>query len=229
VNEPSPARSATSRDAAGTAVSTPADAWRTLLEGNARFADGRPRESDHHPSRRAELADQQRPFALVFGCGDSRVAAEIVFDQGLGHLFVVRTAGHVVDTGVLGSVEFGVDRLGIPLVVVLGHDSCGAVSATIEAVATGVLPAGFVRDIVERVTPSVLTAQRQGRTTPDEVGAEHVRQTVRLLVDRSAVLAGAVRAGRCAVVGLVYRLVEGRVSVVETVGDLPDGGPTPAA
>lgn len=229
MNEPSPARSATSRDAAGAAVSTPADAWRTLLEGNARFADGRPRESDHHPSRRAELADQQRPFALVFGCGDSRVAAEIVFDQGLGHLFVVRTAGHVVDTGVLGSVEFGVDRLGIPLVVVLGHDSCGAVSATIEAVATGVLPAGFVRDIVERVTPSVLAAQRQGHTSPDEVEAEHVRQTVRLLVDRSAVLADAVRAGRCAVVGLVYRLVEGRVSVVETLGDLPDGGPTSGA
>jgi len=221
VSEPTTNASPT-HDAAGGAVVTPADAWRTLLAGNARFADGRLHQPALDRARRAELANQQRPFALVFGCGDSRVAAEFVFDQGLGHLFVVRTAGHVVDSGVLGSVEFGVDLLGIPLVVVLGHDSCGAVAATMEAVATGRLPAGFVRDIVERVAPSVLAAQRQGRASADEAGAEHVRQTVRLLVDRSATLAAAVRAGRCAVVGLVYRLVEGRVSVVETLGDLPD-------
>ena len=79
-------------------------------------------------ARRAELAAASTRFALVFGCGDSRVSAEIVFDQGLGRLFVVRTAGHVVDSGVLGSVEFGVGHLSIPLVVVLGHDSCGAVA-----------------------------------------------------------------------------------------------------
>jgi carbonic anhydrase len=214
------------RDAAGTTVVTPADAWRVLLEGNARFVEGTPHPPDLDRARRAELAHGQRPFALVFGCGDSRVAAEIVFDQGLGHLFVVRTAGHVVDTGVLGSVEFGVHQLAIPLVVVLGHDSCGAVGATVQAVSSGELPTGFVRDIVERVTPSLLAAQRLGRTSPDEVGAEHVRQTVRLLVDRSSVLAEAVQAGRCAVVGLVYRLVEGRVSVVETVGALPTPEPT---
>jgi carbonic anhydrase len=210
------------RDAAGGAVTTPVEAWRALLEGNDRFAAGQPHGADLDRARRAELADGQRPFALVFGCGDSRVAAELVFDQGLGHLFVVRTAGHVVDSGVLGSVEFGVAHLGIPLVVVLGHDSCGAVRATVDAVGSGELPAGFVRDIVERVLPSVLAAQRQGRTSPDEVEAEHVRQTVRLLVARSAALADAVEAGRCAVVGLVYRLVEGRVSVVEAVGALPD-------
>jgi carbonic anhydrase len=216
---------APAHDAAGAAVTSPAEAWRTLLAGNARFADGRLHQPALDRARRAELADQQRPFALVFGCGDSRVAAEFVFDQGLGHLFVVRTAGHVVDSGVLGSVEFGVEILGIPLVVVLGHDSCGAVAATMEAVATGRLPAGFVRDIVERVAPSVLAAQRQGRASADEAGAEHVRQTVQLLVDRSAVLAAAVREGRCAVVGLVYRLVEGRVSVVEILGDLPEDVP----
>jgi len=223
VNEPT-TNASDARDAAGAAVVTPADAWRTLLAGNARFADGHLHEQHLDRARRAELAGQQRPFALVFGCGDSRVAAEFVFDQGLGHLFVVRTAGHVVDSGVLGSVEFGVDILGIPLVVVLGHDSCGAVAATVAAVETGQLPAGFVRDIVERVTPSVLAAQRQGRTSADEAGAEHVRQTVRLLVDRSAALAAAVGEGRCAVVGLVYRLVEGRVNVVETRGDLPEVG-----
>jgi carbonic anhydrase len=216
------AEGSSSHEAPGGAVTTPAEAWRALLEGNDRFVSGRPHGPDLDRERRAQLAEGQRPFALVFGCGDSRVAAELIFDQGLGHLFVVRTAGHVVDTGVLGSIEFGVDVLGIPLVVVLGHDSCGAVGATISAVETGELPAGFVRDIVERVTPSVLAAHRQGHTAPDEVGAEHVRQTVRLLVDRSGALGEAVQQGRCAVVGLVYRLVEGRVSVVETIGVLPE-------
>lgn len=199
---------------------TPAEAWAELSAGNARFADGRSTNSDQDVARRAEVAKVQKPFALVFGCGDSRVAAEIVFDQGLGRLFVVRTAGHVVDSGVLGSVEFGVDILSIPLVVVLGHDSCGAVAASLESVQTGVLPNGFVRDIVERVMPSVLAAQRAGRSKPEDVGAEHVRQTVRLLVDRSAVLAEAVDRRECAVVGLVYALDEGRVRVVDVVGDL---------
>lgn len=199
---------------------TPAQAWRALQAGNERFAQGRSANADKDLARRAELANSQHPFALVFGCGDSRVSAEIVFDQGLGRLFVVRTAGHVVDSGVLGSVEFGVGHLSIPLVVVLGHDSCGAVQATLDSVSSGVLPPGFVRDIVERVTPSVLAAQRAGHTTTEEVEAEHVRQTVRLLVDRSALLSGAVARGELAVLGLVYALDDGRVSVVEVLGDV---------
>jgi carbonic anhydrase len=199
---------------------TPEQAWQQLSAGNARFAEGRSTNSDQDVARRAEVANEQKPFALVFGCGDSRVAAEIVFDQGLGRLFVVRTAGHVVESGVLGSIEFGVEYLDIPLVVVLGHDSCGAVGASMESVETGVLPNGFIRDIVERVTPSVLASQRAGRTSPEDVEAEHVRQTVRLLVDRSAVLAEAVDRRECAVLGLVYALDEGRVRFVDVVGDL---------
>ena len=199
---------------------TPAQAWAELLAGNDRFASGNATNADQGADRRATVAQSQHPFALVFGCGDSRVSAEIVFDQGLGRLFVVRTAGHVVDSGVLGSVEFGVGPLAIPLVVVLGHDSCGAVKATVDAVESGVLPAGFVRDIVERVTPSVLAAQRAGRTSPEDIEAEHVRQTVRLLVDRSALLAEAVAKGALAVVGLVYALDDGRVSVVEVLGEV---------
>jgi carbonic anhydrase len=207
-------------------IKTPAQAWQELSAGNARFVRGTSTNTDQDVARRAAIAGSQRPFALLFGCADSRVAAEIVFDQGLGHLFVVRTAGHVVDSGVLGSIEFGVKHLGIPLVIVLGHDSCGAVRATIDAVAAGVLPGGFVRDIVERVTPSVLAAQRAGRTSPDEAETEHVRQTVRLLTDRSSALTKAVQDGACAVLGLTYALVEGRVRMVEVVGDvgrLPDG------
>lgn len=206
------------------ATLTPRQAFEELLAGNQRFAEDRPEKTDQDRGRRAELAHGQHPFALVFGCGDSRVAAELVFDQGLGRLFVVRTAGHVVGSGVLGSVEFGVSLLNIPLVVVLGHDSCGAVTAGVDALRTGDMPGGFLRDIVERVAPSILVAQRAGDASVPAVLKEHVHQTVHLLAERSPVLTEAIAAGRCAVVGLVYSLDEGRVRLVEALGDVGDMG-----
>jgi carbonic anhydrase len=194
---------------------------RALEQGNARFVHGNVEHPSQDASRRAELAERgQRPTALVFGCSDSRLAAEIIFDQGLGDMFVVRTAGHVLDAAVLGSLEFGVAVLNIPLVVVLGHESCGAVTAAVEAESSGEVPGGYLRDVVERVMPSVLTGRRGGAQTVDELVAEHVRHTCRLLVDRSAVLADAVDGGRCAVVGMTYRLADGRVRLADGVGDL---------
>jgi carbonic anhydrase len=208
---------------------SPGDAWRALEDGNARFVRGLSSSPDTGPVRRGELAREQRPFALVFGCSDSRVPAEIVFDQGLGELFVVRTAGHVTDNGVLGSVEFGVSVLGVPLVVVLGHERCGAVAATMEALREGTVPGGYVRDIVERVTPSVVTARKAGVSTAEGVQVEHVRQTVRLLAERSAVVADAISTGRCAVVGATYELTTGRARLVDSPGEMtvlaPDGTP----
>ncbi|MFP5347676.1 MAG: carbonic anhydrase, partial [Actinomycetes bacterium] len=156
------------------------------------------------------------------------VAAEIIFDQGLGDLFVVRTAGHVVGPGVLGTLEFGSALLDIPLIVVLGHDSCGAVAATLDAMVTGEMPGGFLRDLVERVTPSLLAVQRTGEATPEKVLVEHVKQTGQLLVERSQIVREAVSEGRCAVVGLVYALTDGRVSVVNVIGDLDTAAPSPA-
>jgi carbonic anhydrase len=199
---------------------TPTDAWRALEEGNARFVHGDVAHPDQDSARRAQLADGQKPYSLIFGCSDSRVAAEIIFDQGLGDMFVVRTAGHVVDSGVLGSIEFGVAVLGIPLVVVLGHDSCGAVTATLEALEDGAMPGGYIRDVVERVMPSVLTGRRTGAQTVDDLVAEHVRHTGRLLAERSVVLADAVESGRCAVVGVSYALADGRARLVDGVGNL---------
>jgi carbonic anhydrase len=203
--------------------STPAAAWSELLAGNERFVTGAHVHPNQDAATRGELARGQRPFALIFGCADSRVAAEIIFDQGLGDLFIVRTAGHVVDSGVLGSIEYGVELLGIPLVGILGHDSCGAVSATVEALDNGPMPGGYLRDLVERVTPSVLAARQAGRVGTDEIEAEHVRQTGLLLVDRSRALANAVNQGRTAIVGLVYDLADGRARVVGASGDI---GPT---
>ncbi|MFC0860937.1 carbonic anhydrase [Sphaerimonospora cavernae] len=197
---------------------TPTEAFELLLAGNQRFVTGAPQHPNQNATRRAEIAPRQRPFAVLFGCSDSRLAAEIIFDRGLGDLFVVRTAGHVMGMEVLGSIEYGVDLLDCPLVVVLGHDSCGAVSAARAALEDGMVPAGYVRDVVERVTPSVLAARAAGRVKADEILAEHIRHTVDLLLDRSRVLAERVDAGQVAVVGLCYRLADGSAQVVAARG-----------
>ncbi|GHF54120.1 MULTISPECIES: carbonic anhydrase [Streptomyces] len=197
---------------------TPREAFDLLLAGNRRFVEGTPEHPNQDAARRAETAPVQRPFAVLFGCSDSRLAAEIIFDRGLGDLFVVRTAGHVIGAEVLGSIEYGVDLLDCPLVVVLGHDSCGAVAAACAVLEDGVAPAGYVRDVVERVTPSVLAARAAGRVEPDEILAEHVRHTVDRLLERSRVLADRVADGRAAVVGLCYRLDDGSARLVAAHG-----------
>ncbi|MEV4438725.1 carbonic anhydrase [Streptomyces sp. NPDC049577] len=197
---------------------TPSDAFELLLAGNRRFVAGTPEHPNQDATRRAEIAPGQQPFAVLFGCSDSRLAAEIIFDRGLGDLFVVRTAGHVLGPEVLGSIEYGVDILDCPLVVVLGHDSCGAVGAACAALEDGVPATGYVRDVVERVTPSVLAARAAGRVKPDEIVAEHVGHTVDLLLDRSRALAEKVAAGRAAVVGLSYRLADGTAQLVAARG-----------
>src|SRR3979411_2601849 len=135
---------------------SPVTAWKALKEGNERFVAGEPQHPSQSIEDRARLAASQQPSTVVFGCADSRVAAEIIFDQGLGDMFVVRTAGHVIDSAVLGSIEYAVTVLNVPLIVVRAHDSCGAVKATMAALDEGVVPGGYVRDVVERVTPSIL-------------------------------------------------------------------------
>ncbi|RZU53671.1 carbonic anhydrase [Krasilnikovia cinnamomea] len=197
---------------------TPREAFELLLAGNRRFVAGTPEHPNQDAARRAEIAPGQRPFAVLFGCSDSRLAAEIIFDRGLGDLFVVRTAGHVTGAEVIGTIEYGVDVLDCPLVVVLGHDSCGAVNAACAALEDGMAPAGYVRDVIERVTPSLLAARAAGRVEADEILAEHIRHTVDLLLDRSRVLAERVGAGRAAVVGLSYRLADGSAEMIAARG-----------
>ncbi|MEV7794141.1 carbonic anhydrase [Streptomyces sp. NPDC087512] len=201
---------------------TPREALDRLLAGNRRFTGGTPRHPNQDAGRRADTAYAQHPFAVLLGCSDSRLAAEIIFDQGLGDLFVVRTAGHAVGPEVLGSIEYGTKVLGSPLVVVLGHDTCGAIAATRGAVENGTIARGYVRDVIERVTPSVLAAQAAGVSENDGFIDTHVRHTVDLVLDRSRELADQVASGRTAVVGLSYRLAEGSVRPVVARGvDLP--------
>ncbi|MCI2418216.1 carbonic anhydrase [Saccharopolyspora sp. K220] len=204
--------------------SSPAHAFEMLLEGNRRFVESARLHPNQDADYRASLAPGQRPFAVLFGCSDSRLAAEIIFDQGLGDLFVVRTAGHVAGPEVLGSIEYGIGVLGTPLVVVLGHDSCGAVTAARQACIEGTAPPGYVRDIVERVTPSVLAARAAGTTEVDEIVDVHIQRTIDLMMERSTLLATEVAAGRCAVAGLSYRLAGGTVRLVGSHGPLrPEG------
>ncbi|KNH13891.1 carbonic anhydrase [Arthrobacter sp. ZBG10] len=199
---------------------TPALAWRRLREGNERFVNAETSHPNQDASRRSSLVENQHPFAVIFGCSDSRLAAEIIFDVGLGDVFVVRTAGQVIDDAVLGSLEYSIGVLGVPLIVVLGHDNCGAVSATKAAVETGQMPAGFIRDLVERITPSVLTSLRNDQTEVNDMVVEHVKQTAQRLADSSRVISDAIESGRAAVVGLSYSLAEGRADVVSGIGDL---------
>jgi carbonic anhydrase len=200
--------------------SSPVTAWKALKEGNERFVAGKPEHPSQGIEHRASLAGEQRPTAVVFGCADSRVAAEIIFDQGLGDMFVVRTAGHVIDSAVLGSVEYAVTILNVPLIVVLGHDSCGAVKATLSALDDGQVPAGFVRDVVERVTPSILLGRRDGLTRVDEFEARHVTETAAQLMARSSAISDRIAEGGLAIVGVTYHLADGKVTLRKHIGDI---------
>lgn len=203
--------------------SNPVAAWKALKEGNERFVAGKPEHPSQSIEHRATLAEEQKPTAVVFGCADSRVAAEIIFDQGLGDMFVVRTAGHVIDSAVLGSIEYAVTVLDVPLIVVLGHDSCGAVKATLAALDGGAVPGGYVRDVVERVTPSILLGRRDGLTRVDEFEARHVTETGAQLFNRSTAIASRIDGGALAIVGLTYQLADGRAVLRDHLGDIGEG------
>src|SRR5690606_42094357 len=179
-----------------THAASPAEALRLLWEGNRRFTTGRRLPPHQDADDRTPVAKAQRPAAVIFGCSDSRLPAEIIFDQGLGDLFVVRTAGHVVGGEVLGSIEYAVAVLDTPLVAVLGHDSCGAVAAALAAVRQGTAPDGFIREVVERVMLSALAVREQALADPGAAVAEHIRYTTDLLVRRSALIAERVADGR---------------------------------
>ncbi|GAB3057252.1 carbonic anhydrase [Sediminivirga luteola] len=199
---------------------TPAEAWARLEEGNRRFVAGEPRHPNQDAATRQSLQHAQVPFATLFGCSDSRVAAELIFDVGLGDMFVVRTAGQVTDSATLGSLEYGATVLGTPLLVVLGHDRCGAITAAAEAYETGESPPGFIADVVARLTPAVSQARRRGITEVNGIVEQNVRQAVHQLPERSTAIRQAVNAGRLVIAGVTYHLDVGRANLVASMGDL---------
>lgn len=201
---------------------TPAQVWNEMVRGNERFVAGEP----HHPrqdvERREELAHSQAPHAALFGCSDSRLAAEIIFDKGLGDLFVVRNAGQVISDSVIGSLEYAVAVLEVPLILVLGHDECGAVAAAIESTKPDATP--LPPHIAELIAPIVPAVKRApvGELGIDasEVGREHLRDTVAELLQRSELISDAIAAGTLAVVGANYKLLEGTAVPDVIVGDV---------
>ncbi len=204
---------------------TPAAAWQSMLDGNANFVGGTPRHPNQDGAHRTEVAVRQTPIAALFGCADSRLAAEIIFDKGLGDLFVVRNAGQVISDSAIGSIEYAVELLGVPLVVILAHDECGAVSAAIEGAAIDAkpLPVHIWRLIAPIVPAARQVLAETGGTSitdidPELVGREHLRQTVAALLHSSELISDAVAAGRLGIVGANYRLGEGGVDPVITVG-----------
>jgi len=199
---------------AATAGSGPGStgAWARLLDANARWAQGRSSAGESRaPVRRAALVRSQAPVAAVLGCSDSRVPVELVLDQGLGDLFVVRTAGHVLDTSVVGSLEYAVGQLGVGLLVVLGHEGCGALAAAGAVLEGAPLPDGALGEVVEALRPAVEEARRRGARTPLEVSRHHARSTAQLL-QRSAVLGSAAERGALEVVAASYSLLTGLVT-----------------
>lgn len=190
--------------------------WKRLQDGNRRWLEDRSTAGDNRGAlRRAETSLGQNPFAVVLGCSDSRLPAEILFDQGLGDLFVVRTAGQVLDNAVLGSIEYAVEALDVRLIVVLGHDGCGAVAAATGIVDGSPVPPGHIRDIAGHVAPNVLRARLDGARTTDEIGGQHTLYTAGLLRERSAIVDAAARRRKLSVVPAQYNLSSGTVTRVE--------------
>lgn len=201
------------------------EALQRLQAGNRRFVAGERQADALGPARRNEVVGDQRPFAIVLGCSDSRVPAEIVFDQGLGDLFVIRVAGNVVAPSQIGSVEFAAEWFGTRLVVVLGHSRCGAVVATLESLSRGERhPSRNLRSIVDRVRPAVeplLDSAAVG--DPDALVQRAVRANVRASANQlrhgSEVLENLIAQGQLLIVGADYSLDTGRVDFFDGLPD----------
>ena len=204
------------------------EALNRLREGNLRFmSDARASEAFLSPNRRAELAKSQEPFAIILGCSDSRVPAEIVFDQGLGDLFVIRVAGNIVAPSQVGSVEFAAARFGTPLVVVLGHTGCGAILATLEELRRPTEnQSRNLRSIVDRVRPSVegllaTDLRHDLEALVKQAVRANIRASANHLRHGSQVLEQLIQDDRLLVVGAEYSLETGAVEFFDGV---PEAG-----
>jgi carbonic anhydrase len=210
----------------GTPMISARQALDRLREGNERFVTGvRSIDMLASPTRRNELAASQAPFAIILGCSDSRVPAEIVFDQGLGDLFVIRVAGNIVASSQIGSVEFAAERFGTPLVVVLGHSLCGAVQATLEElIRPKEQQSPNLRSIVDRIRPSVETLlATELRHDPVALVRHAVRSNVRVsanhLRNGSRILEHLIQREGLLVLGAEYSLETGAVDFFDGVPD----------
>jgi carbonic anhydrase len=196
------------------AAETPDAALKLLADGNARYVSNQMTERDFSASR-ASRAQGQKPFAAILGCADSRVAPELAFDQPPGDLFVVRVAGNFVTTEGLASLEYGAAVLGTKAIMVLGHTSCGAVDATVEALQKGNTLPGHIADLVRSMKPGIEPVLKQpGPDLNQRAVIANVRSNVRHLIEAQPILAEMVAAKKLKVVGGVYDIATGKVTMV---------------
>ena len=194
-------------------VLLPDAALKRLMDGNARYVDGVSRRHDFKHEREA-LAGGQNPFAAVLGCADSRIAPEYAFDTGRGDLFVCRVAGNFAGTETIASMEYAVAVLSAPLILVLGHDACGAVDATLKALKDDKPPPGHIPSLVEAIAPAAKAAMQQGGDVLDKAIRQNVVDNVGKLKSAAPILSAAVEQGKLKIVGGIYRLMDGKVEMV---------------
>jgi carbonic anhydrase len=193
------------------------EALRRMVRGNRRFTGGEVLHPRRTPADFKPLAHGQSPIAAVVSCADSRVAPEILFDQGIGDLFVIRVAGNYVDgagAAVKGSVEYAVAELNVALILVLGHTQCGAVKAAIKHIHDHDALPGAINDLVNAIKPAVLETQDQPGDPLENATEANVRRGVEKLKQLGPVVAPAVQAGRLKIAGGVYDLASGRVTIL---------------
>ena len=195
---------------------TPKAALDMLKKGNADFLAGKPIPIDTNGRRRLQIAKGQEPFAILVSCSDSRVPPEVLFGRGLGELFIVRNAGNTVDTAAMGSIEYAVAELKVPLIVVMGHERCGAVAAALSVVDKNTVFPGSIGRMVEPIVPAVLTARAAGGDWLDaSVRANVLRTVTRLRTASEPLLLDPLKAGTLKIVGAYYDLDDGRVTFFE--------------
>jgi carbonic anhydrase len=193
-------------------------ALQMMKEGNDRFVTEAPFRAVQGRERRVELARGQAPFCVLVGCSDSRVPPELLFGRGLGELFIIRNAGNTIDTAAMGSVEYGVGVLGCPLVVVLGHEACGAVAAAIDVVERNATFPGVIGEMIQPIIPAVLSVRGGGQDgLLDRAVVANARRVAGRLKTQSPILQQAIAAGRLKVVAARYDLDDGDVSWSEDV------------
>lgn len=192
---------------------TPELALQQLMEGNLRYASGNASHPNQSLERRAELVSGQHPFAVILGCSDSRIPPELIFDQGLGDVFVIRTAGEVVDNASLASIEYAVDHLGVPLVMVLGHDSCGAVTAAVK----GGEVEGHLGTLMDFIRPAVEQAREAGEESDllNQSIENNVYNIVETLQNSQPILSEKVEKEELMILGARYHLDSGLVEILE--------------
>jgi carbonic anhydrase len=205
------ARALAAEETAGVA---PDEALKILMEGNARYVASMQSFPNQSAERRLEVAKSQHPIAAVLGCADSRVAPELLFDQGLGDLFTVRVAGNIADDAVIGSIEYALEHLGARLVVVLGHERCGAVAAAVELAEKGGEAPGHLPALLKPIDPAVAQARTQGGDVLDTAIVANVGNVVAQLKMSEPVVKEMIHHEKAKVVGARYDLETGEVTIV---------------